>query len=243
MVTVLPQTGTGGAAPALVPCGYGNTCFHFTCQAFTCVLNTCHTFTCHVGWSGPIPLPQAAVAAGGAGMEALGGGGGAQPFYPCINWTGAGCPTHTVICVANTFQPPCPANTVICGNSCFLNTTVTCGCTVRTWCGAFTCLVTGGCGPITCLGTGCVAGSCAGTEVCTPTIDPGPWRSQEQFAAIKEQLKQALAEVEREEKAAEEKLRPQTVAEVDSLQKRLREALSDLDKRKQELEKKEKPSK
>ena len=57
---------------------------------------------------------------------------------------------------------------------------------------------------------------------------------------MKEQLKQQLAEVEKQEQSAAESLRPQTVAEVDELQKKLQEALDELKARRAELAQKEK---
>ena len=57
---------------------------------------------------------------------------------------------------------------------------------------------------------------------------------------MKEQLTQQLAEVEKQEKATEESLRPQSVAQVDELQKKLEAALEELKSRRAELEQKEK---
>jgi hypothetical protein len=59
------------------------------------------------------------------------------------------------------------------------------------------------------------------------------------LSALKEQLRQQLDEVERQEKAIEESLRPQTVAEVDNLQKKLQDAMEELRKLRPELEKAE----
>jgi hypothetical protein len=63
------------------------------------------------------------------------------------------------------------------------------------------------------------------------------------LAALKAQLQQALSEVERQEKDAQERMRPQTVAEVDELQKKLQSGLDELKKRRAELEQKEKSKK
>ncbi len=60
------------------------------------------------------------------------------------------------------------------------------------------------------------------------------------MTALKEQLKQQLAEVEKQEQAAAESMRPQTVAEVDNLQKKLQDALDELKARRAELAQKEK---
>jgi hypothetical protein len=59
----------------------------------------------------------------------------------------------------------------------------------------------------------------------------------EQLALLKAQLKEALKEVEDQEEALNESLRPKTVAEVKQLQDELRDALAELEKRKSELEK------
>jgi hypothetical protein len=56
-------------------------------------------------------------------------------------------------------------------------------------------------------------------------------------------LQQELAAIEQQEKSVSEALRPQSVADVEELQGKLRDAIADLDKRKQELQKSEKPSK
>lgn len=63
------------------------------------------------------------------------------------------------------------------------------------------------------------------------------------FAALsilKEQLKQQLAEVEKEQAAVEESLLPQTVEQVDELSKKLTEALQELKVLKQKLSRKPK---
>ena len=70
-----------------------------------------------------------------------------------------------------------------------------------------------------------------------------PEEGLSRLSALKQQLAAQLAEVEKEEKAAEESLKPQTVAEVDELQKKLQEAMDDLKKQRSELEKKEKEKK
>lgn len=62
------------------------------------------------------------------------------------------------------------------------------------------------------------------------------------LAALKEQLKRQLAEVEHQHSAAEESLRPQTVAQVDELQKKLEAALEELKARRTELEQRKPPS-
>jgi hypothetical protein len=68
---------------------------------------------------------------------------------------------------------------------------------------------------------------------------PGPEGTLSALTALKERLKQHLAEIEKQEKAAEESLRPQTVAEVDDLQKKLQDAMEELKQRRAELAKAE----
>ena len=60
------------------------------------------------------------------------------------------------------------------------------------------------------------------------------------LSALKEQLKQQLAEVEKQEQATEESLRPQTVAQVDELLQKLEAAAEELKSRRAELEAREK---
>jgi hypothetical protein len=71
-------------------------------------------------------------------------------------------------------------------------------------------------------------------------VAPGgdPAAAAKQFAVIKAQLRQALEEIENQEKAAGEDLQPRTVAEVELLEEKLNEALGELKQRKQKLQKK-----
>jgi hypothetical protein len=62
------------------------------------------------------------------------------------------------------------------------------------------------------------------------------------LSALKEQLTQQLAVVEREQAALEKGLAPQTVEEVDMLTGKLNEALKELKSRRAELVKKPKPA-
>ena len=71
----------------------------------------------------------------------------------------------------------------------------------------------------------------------TPVISPVRATSVTDLAVLKEQLKQQLAEVEKQETAAEASLQPQTVEEVDALAEKLREALEELKARRAELSK------
>ena len=57
------------------------------------------------------------------------------------------------------------------------------------------------------------------------------------LAALKEQLKQAVTNVETQEAALNESLLPQTVAEAEDLEKRLTAALEEVKARKAQLQK------
>ena len=61
----------------------------------------------------------------------------------------------------------------------------------------------------------------------------------EGLGALKEQLKRQLAAIEKQEQAAEEALKPQTVSQVDQLMKKLQEAMDELKTRRAELARKE----
>lgn len=93
-----------------------------------------------------------------------------------------------------------------------------------------------GCGPgshcpscsvVTCLPS-CSNNSCVttlgGGFDMTPVINPDPTM----LVALKEQLTAALQQVEARQEALKTQLRPQTVEEVDALEKQLTEALEEL---------------
>ena len=61
----------------------------------------------------------------------------------------------------------------------------------------------------------------------------------EGLGTLKEQLKRQLAAIEKQEQAAEEALKPQTVSQVDQLMKKLQEAMDELKTRRAELARKE----
>jgi hypothetical protein len=84
----------------------------------------------------------------------------------------------------------------------------------------------------------CVAGSIPIT-VTGPT-DPGPLALGGNLQTLKEQLKQQLAAIEAQEKANEESMKPQSVAEVDDLQQKLQSAMEELKSRRAELVQQEK---
>jgi hypothetical protein len=136
----------------------------------------------------------------------------------------------------------CGACTVITGGHW---PTITCGaCTVIT--GGHWPTITITCGACTAVtDTNCINVSCgiftwegwkakdAGTASAT---------SLAALSILKEQLKQQLAEVEKEQAAVEESLLPQTVEQVDDLSKKLTEALQELKVLKQKLSSKPKPA-
>lgn len=82
-------------------------------------------------------------------------------------------------------------------------------------------------------GTICPFGTAIGPVPVPVGGDPAPLT--EQLAALKTQLTQAVAEIERQQAAVDESLKPQTVAQVEELQAKMQEALAELDRRKQEL--------
>lgn len=67
-----------------------------------------------------------------------------------------------------------------------------------------------------------------------------PLSRAEALAVLKNELRQALTQVEEAEKAAQEGLKPQTAEQIADLEKRLTSALEELKARRQELDKKKK---
>jgi hypothetical protein len=69
------------------------------------------------------------------------------------------------------------------------------------------------------------------------TFQPGgdPASALEHLAALKAQLKEALAEIEREQEALESSQKPKTVDEVENLQYKMRQAMEELENLKKEL--------
>jgi hypothetical protein len=72
-------------------------------------------------------------------------------------------------------------------------------------------------------------------EPCGTSFDP-PFA--EDLGVLKAQLRQALEQVEEQEKAMAEALAPQTVEDVDMLETKLQEALEALKERRAEIERK-----
>jgi len=94
------------------------------------------------------------------------------------------------------------------------------------WCTSFTCVP----GSILCSGCG------KSRDLCQthPETAYGS-TSLAALAALKEQLKEQIAEIEKQQAAIEESLLPKTVEEVDMLTKKLKEALEELEARRKEL--------
>lgn len=192
-------------------CGFGYTCNYGTYCGWS--IATCG-YTCDFGNTHPtrpFAVEEQAQVAGAAQP------GAAQAAIQC--------PTHTIV--------PC-LNFTGCGTtfchfySCF-------GCTIA---------VTRLCGPgltfIACQQATCGA-TCGFTgDPGTPVYQGDPQGIAAQLALVKAQLQQELAAVETQEKAVAEVLKPQTAADVEELQGKLRDAITELDKQKQELQKKDK---
>jgi len=136
----------------------------------------------------------------------------------------------------------CGACTVITHGACGVCTVVTGPWTDNT-CGACTVITRGDCTAVT--DTHCINVSCGFyTWEGAKAKDAGT-SSAASLAALsilKDQLKQQLAEVEKEQAAVEESLLPQTVEQVDKLSKKLTEALQELKVLKQKLSSKPKPA-
>jgi len=74
------------------------------------------------------------------------------------------------------------------------------------------------------------------TWLCLPTVPPDdPTATFQALSILKEQLKQQLAEVEKQQAAIEDCLLPKTIEEVDKLSEKLTEALKELRERRAEL--------
>jgi len=147
----------------------------------------------------------------------------------CGDTGGCGC-TRTVTCGECTGTPTCRG----CTNS---------PCTQGETCGA----CTQGCtectdNPTNC--TDCGACSCSGTIdiVSEPEFDVrrvGDVRSE--LAAHKERLRQAISQVEDEERKLETRGKPQSIEEIDQLRSHFLDAIAELDEQRGKLESGEEP--
>jgi len=145
------------------------------------------------------------------------------------------CETLPTVVCQHVYSVICPGGTACGVNSCPPASI----CINPSHCG-----VVGSCG----LHTPCPGGSCAPIRsICTfgtqPTIfDPTIYENPDPtagLATLKEQLKQAMANVETQEAALNDSLLPQTVAEAEDLETRLQGALDALKARKADLQKSE----
>ena len=79
-------------------------------------------------------------------------------------------------------------------------------------------------------------GDCARSPAGIAEAAPAQPAAQD-LATLKQQLQQALAQVEEQERALTESYRPRTLAEAEELEARLREALAELLQHKEDLKK------
>ncbi len=85
--------------------------------------------------------------------------------------------------------------------------------------------------------TGCTFSCAMSTGPMGVPMESGdPIAYAEQLSALKVQLGAALAEIERQEKAVNESMEPQTLEDVEMLQGKLREAMAELEERKRKLQ-------
>jgi hypothetical protein len=151
------------------------------------------------------------------------------------------CGGVTELCVENTqgcaFTENCNCTIQTCGaNSCGICTpcsgvTFHCNCTLCSACSFVT---------TTCRQTQCTARSlCGRSFVCTPTfIETIPGGLQvEHLSALKDELRATLDQLEAREKAMAEQQQPQTLEQVDAIEKQLQGALEELQQRRAELKK------
>jgi hypothetical protein len=96
--------------------------------------------------------------------------------------------------------------------------------------GAFTCIGATNCGGCT-LNVTCGPNSCGVSLL----LGRGDASNPEALAALKAQLREALRTVESAEQQLAERMSPQTVEEVDALEKKLQDALEELRARKEQL--------
>jgi len=141
----------------------------------------------------------------------------------------AGVVPEAVVCAHATVNP---CGHITCGFTCGFHTCFGCTIWVTNICRVGPTFVT------------CQFATCGVTINPGPTIQVDPEGVSNQLAAVKAQLQQELAAIETQEKAMADALRPQTAEDVEELQGKLRDAIAELDKQKQELQKKsDKPSK
>ena len=118
----------------------------------------------------------------------------------------------------------------------------TCGCTC-TACSVCTVCTVHTCGCTRCsVRTFCTPYSVCGISIgCTPTFAPSVsgGLTPEHLGRLKEALRSRLEELEAHEQRLKERMQPQTLEEVDQLEKKMTEALEELRRRREELEEQE----
>jgi hypothetical protein len=169
--------------------------------------------------------------------------GGATGATPCAGTSAAVCRPPTSLCHVPSFcHVACSQTVSMCQGPlsvmCCIASHAVSGCT-----GACSVLVSAPCfGPSACgqisaacqASVKCPGGSACGGSIVEPDQPAGDARAE--LAALKEQLRQALAEVEASEAALAEAGKPQTVEQVDMLKDQLMQAVAELDERRAELE-------
>jgi hypothetical protein len=120
----------------------------------------------------------------------------------------------------------------------------TCGCTCTNCTHCSVCSVVTPCGQLSvCTARSvCTLSSACGVSIrCTPTFIGGVagGLQPEHLSQLKEELRAALEQVEAQEQRLKEQMQPQTVDEVNRLEKKLTEALDELRRRREELETRE----
>lgn len=173
-------------------------------------------------------------------------GGGEAPQQLVCNPTLAGC-TRCTACTDCTRCTGCTCSA--CSNctgctgctpcsDCTGCTGCTNGCTNCTYtaCGGGSCGCTGasGCNLCSTACTVCTDLTCGGFASKGPL--EGIAAQPEALAQLKEQLRQAMAQVEEQERALDESMLPQTIDEVDQLEAKLQAALEELRARRETLQ-------
>jgi hypothetical protein len=144
------------------------------------------------------------------------------------------CVSHpaTCACVSHPGTCFCGSHALTCG-ACSIAVTCICVSQQGTFCQCISDNIASVCGPLS-GGCGAISGGCG------VSFDPGPEQQVENLATLKEQLKQALVNLEKQEQAVNESLKPQTVAEADELHQKLQGALEELKAHRETLARKEK---
>ncbi len=146
----------------------------------------------------------------------------------CSGCTCTGC-TQCTGCTGCTPCTDCTGCTA-CTNGCTV-------CTFNSGCGGASCGCTGatGCNICSQACTACTDLTCGGFASKAPleSLVAQP----ESLALLKEQLRSAMAQVEEQERALDERMAPQSLADVDALEKKLLEALDELRARRETLQK------